>query len=146
MWLLNMRGRCRGSEYAAVKEDFDGKHQRQRAVLARLEPQSLVDALAKQAQEAEASADSIQASVGWIRLDQVAVSSPVHGCPLHPGSQFRCVLSKQSCDCAASWRQPGCWRSGQLLGFDLAHLQALEVSPDHILACLPMGEQVPMSS
>lgn len=51
---------CRGSEYAAVKEDFDSKHQRQSAVLAKLEPQSLVDALAKQAQEAEASADSIQ--------------------------------------------------------------------------------------
>ena len=43
-----------------MKEDFDGKHQRQSAVLARLEPQALVDSLAKEAQEAEASADSIQ--------------------------------------------------------------------------------------
>ena len=55
---------CRSSEYAVVRENFDSKHARQKAVLAKLQPQSLIDALAAQAREAEAEADALQ--VGFI--------------------------------------------------------------------------------
>ena len=50
----------RSSEYAVVRENFDQKHARQKAVLAKLQPQSLVDALAAQAGQAEAESESLQ--------------------------------------------------------------------------------------
>lgn len=50
----------RSSEYAVVKESFDQKHARQRAVLGKLQPQALVEALAAQAAQAEADADALQ--------------------------------------------------------------------------------------
>ena len=43
-----------------MRENFDGKHARQKAVLGKLQPQALIEALASQAAQTEAEADALQ--------------------------------------------------------------------------------------
>lgn len=58
--LRNQIAIIRSSEYAVVRENFDGKHARQKAVLGKLQPQALIEALASQAAQTEAEADALQ--------------------------------------------------------------------------------------
>ena len=50
---------CRSSEYAAAKEQFDSRLQRQSAALAKLKPQILIDKLAKASREADDEAEAL---------------------------------------------------------------------------------------
>ena len=65
---VNSSAPCRGSEYAAVKEVFDERSKRQGAVLERLQPGALVEALARQAEESEQAADSVQVTCSLLFL------------------------------------------------------------------------------
>lgn len=50
---------ARSSEYAAAKEAFDSAYARQEAVLAKIKPQALIEALAQKAAEADEAAEKL---------------------------------------------------------------------------------------
>ncbi|KAK9805423.1 hypothetical protein WJX73_004126 [Symbiochloris irregularis] len=60
--LRNQIAIIRSSEYAGVRETFDKNNGRQKAVLAKLQPHMLVEALAAQANKVEEQADELQES------------------------------------------------------------------------------------
>lgn len=49
----------RSSEYAAAKEAFDGAYKRQEAILQKIKPQSLIEALGEKASEADEEAEKL---------------------------------------------------------------------------------------
>lgn len=50
---------CRSSEYAAAKEAFDSAYTRQEAILQKIKPQALIEALGVKAAEADEAAERL---------------------------------------------------------------------------------------